>query len=705
MSDWRKTCRLLLALGIGAASLLLAFWLCGAPASRAAPSAPAAPVIQVAPATLDATLDPDDALTHTLWLTNTGDAELVFTLHEADVWTPGGSGSLRPPADPLIAPPVWEQLTARGHVRVIITLREQADLSPAYAIADWAERGRFVYARLQETAARSGGKLHDWLEAAGAQPQVLLTANAIAATLDRPLLEAVAARPEVAGVDVDEAVPVLPAAPGVPQAGPDAVEWNIARIRADEAWATLGVTGTGATVGCVDTGVMYTHPALVAAYRGNLGGGSFDHNYHWFDFVSGQGAPYDDNGHGTFVTGVMVGDDGGANQIGVAPGARWIAVKACSGGGSCPLSALHAALAWMLAPTDLSGANPDPARRPQVVLGAWGSMGCDGEFQLDLMALQAAGILPVFGVGGFGPGCCTMASPADLPEAMTAGATNASDVIAPFSSRGPSCYGEIKPEVAAPGVNIRSSFNDGGYTVWSGAAASSAHLAGTAALVFAADPTLGPLGVEAIITATALCIEDPSCGGTPCPDGANNVYGWGRIDAFEAVSLTLSGQEFDIPWLAESPISGTLGPGEGLPVSVIFDAAGLAPGSYWGMLDVESNDPLNPHVVVPVTLTVRLPCDPVGGTLLSWSPLTPTVQEVVTFTAQATGTLPIAFAWDFGDGDVGAGAVVTHAYALSGVYAVALTATNDCGAETVGGTIAVLAEPSYRLYLPIVLRQ
>src|SRR4030065_110830 len=323
----------------------------------------------------------------------------------------------------------------------------------------------------------------------------------------------------------------------VSSASPDTVEWNIAKIRADLAWSTFGVTGEGAVVGIIDTGVMYDHPALVNSYHGNLGGGTFDHNYSWFDFVNGQPEPHDPIGHGTWGAGIVSGDDGTGNQIGVAPGVDVIAVRACDY--ACSDVDLLDALDWMLAPTNLNGQNPDPTKAPDVVLGMWGGGGCDPFFQPSLSALRAAGILPVFAPGGSGPSCATIGSPAALPEALAAGATDQNDMIASFSARGPGCNGEIKPDLSAPGVHIRTRTNGPGYIITSGTSWSAAHAAGAAALVISADPLLGPNEVEDILFSPAQCLESFQCGGTPCPDGANNVYGYGRIDAFEAVSVTI----------------------------------------------------------------------------------------------------------------------------------------------------------------------
>ena len=160
----------------------------------------------------------------------------------------------------------------------------------------------------------------------------------------------------------------------------------------------------------IDSGVLFNHAALVNQYAG-YDGGSFDHNYHWFDSVNDQDTPYDDNGHGSHTMGTILGDDAppgggvGTNQIGVAPGARWIGVKAFSAGGTGSTTDIHEAFQWVLAPCDSSGANCDPARAPRIVSNSWGHPdGARTEFLPDVQALRAAGIWPVFSAGNDGTG-------------------------------------------------------------------------------------------------------------------------------------------------------------------------------------------------------------------------------------------------------------------------------------------------------------
>ena len=174
-------------------------------------------------------------------------------------------------------------------------------------------------------------------------------------------------------------------------------------------WSTFGDRGEGVVVANIDTGVAYTHPALVNQYRGNLGGGVFDHNYNWYDpsHVCGNPslAPCDNNDHGTHTMGTMVGDDGAGNQIGVAPGASWIAAKGCETS-SCSDDALLMSGQWVLAPTDLQGNNPRADLRPNIVNNSWGnSDGSNLFYQATVQAWVASGIFPAFSNGNSGSSC------------------------------------------------------------------------------------------------------------------------------------------------------------------------------------------------------------------------------------------------------------------------------------------------------------
>jgi bacillopeptidase F len=156
----------------------------------------------------------------------------------------------------------------------------------------------------------------------------------------------------------------------------------------------------------------------------------------------------------------------------------------------------------------------------------------DLTFLPDVQALRAAGIFPVFSAGNEGElGDGTVGAPAGFPESLAVGATDFDDTVASFSSRGPSFWGEFKPEVCAPGVDIRSSIPGGGYEGgWSGTSMAAPHVAGLAALLLSANRTLTLDELETFMRFTADDFGEV---------GPDNACGWGRIDAYDAVRWVL----------------------------------------------------------------------------------------------------------------------------------------------------------------------
>ncbi|HEV8627572.1 MAG TPA: carboxypeptidase regulatory-like domain-containing protein, partial [Acidimicrobiia bacterium] len=249
--------------------------------------------------------------------------------------------------------------------------------------------------------------------------------------------------------------------------------------------------------------------------------------------------PCDNVFHGTHTMGTMVGDDGdpGTNQIGVAPHARWIAAKGCEDFG-CSDFALLSSGQWVIAPTDLAGQNPRPDLAPNIVNNSWGTdFGGDPFYQATVDAWNAAGIFPAFSNGNNGFGVCgTVGAPGSYVNSYGAGAFDIDNNIADFSSLGPSPFAsELKPNLSAPGVNVRSSVPGGGYDSFSGTSMASPHVAATVALMWSAAPSLeGDIALtRQLLDDSAVDTEDLSCGGTA---DDNNVWGEGRLDAFAAVN-------------------------------------------------------------------------------------------------------------------------------------------------------------------------
>ncbi|HEY3210116.1 MAG TPA: S8 family serine peptidase [Actinomycetota bacterium] len=418
-------------------------------------------------------------------------------------------------------------------------LRSRADLSGAASIKDWTARGWYVYDRLNSVASSSQRGLQSLLKARRVSARAFWITNAIRITSKADILSAVAARTEVARVVPDWSARIETP---VRSARVSAVEWNIQRVNAPQVWSTYNDRGEGIVVANIDTGVQWNHPALVKQYRGlscPFMCLSANHNYNWFDpskVCSADGkTPCDNIGHGTHTMGTMVGDDRGSNQIGVAPRAYWMTAKGCETN-HCSGSALLASGQWMLAPKDLNGQNPRPDLRPDVVNNSWAIGPGNTFYRATVQAWVASGIFPQFAIGNSGPGCGTSNSPGDYPESYAAGAFNNIGDIALFSSRGPSAFGGIvKPNIAAPGVNVRSSVPPSTYANFTGTSMASPHVAGTVALIWAGAPSFRRdiPATRAVLDQTAVDVSDLTCGGSA---GNNNVWGEGRLDAFAAVT-------------------------------------------------------------------------------------------------------------------------------------------------------------------------
>ncbi|QKY69766.1 S8 family peptidase [Lentibacillus sp. CBA3610] len=318
------------------------------------------------------------------------------------------------------------------------------------------------------------------------------------------------------------------------------VEWNVDRVGAPETWEQ-GIDGSGTVVASIDTGVQWDHPALKENYRGyDAGSDEVDHDFNWFDATAGESEPYDDQGHGTHVTGTMVGHEtDGSNQVGVAPGAQYIAVKAFTAAGGTDADLLEAA-EWILAPTDSDG-NERADLAPDVVNNSWGGgPGLDEWYRDVVINWRAAEIFPEFSAGNTGlgnpggPG--SVATPANYPESFATGATDSDDNLADFSLEGPSPYDEIKPDISAPGAGVRSSLPGGEYGAMSGTSMAGPAVSGVAALLRQVDSSITVDEMEQVLTDTAIALTNDDY-----PESPNNGFGYGLVNAYDAVSALADG--------------------------------------------------------------------------------------------------------------------------------------------------------------------
>jgi len=447
---------------------------------------------------------------------------------------------------------VLQEMQTNGTASYYLQFANTADLSPAYTM-NWSDRGWFVYETLKAQMETSQAAVQAYLSNAGVEFRPFWINNSIYVKNSNATVLA-----GVQGFDGVEAI----TAPRVyhiyePELATDeqtmAIEPNLTVIQAPDAWAA-GFDGEGYTVANIDTGALYTHEALNASYRGKTATG-YDHNYNWLDPYDNNQAPMDGNGHGSHTMGTMVGaTPDGVNQIGVAPGASWMACRGCSTN-SCYDTQLLACAEFVTAPTDLGGGNANPDMRPVAVNNSWGdcSQSYDGWYRDVVDGWVAAGVYPVFSNGNNSncgypsdPPLNTVGNPARYGNVSGVGSTSKNtSQYANHSNKGPTDNPDpinpvdgwefLKPQFAAPGVSIRSSVptSNTSYASYTGTSMSAPHVTGMIAVLAQAAPCLaGDYEVlENVIMDTAFPVPHSSYNTHP-----NMATGFGEIRVLDAAN-------------------------------------------------------------------------------------------------------------------------------------------------------------------------
>jgi subtilisin family serine protease len=334
--------------------------------------------------------------------------------------------------------------------------------------------------------------------------------NGYAVLLPPPAVKTLLQHPGVLRVE-DDAVVTTQRKPPPPPPPAETLPWGVDRIDADLVWDTNGDltldpganTGNGVKVAVLDTGIDLTHPDLQANIRGGV------------NTINPLKSANDDNGHGTHVAGIIAAIDNDVGVIGVGPQAHLYAVKVLSRTGSGWVSDIIEGIQWSI------------QNGMQVINMSFGTSSDVQSFHDALTAAYNAGIVLVAAAGNSGPGDNTVLYPAKYAEVIAVSATDSTDAIASFSSRGP------EVELAAPGVSINSTYKGGTYKVLSGTSMASPHAAGTAALVIASGvtDTNGNGLVNDEVRAKLQTTADDL--GTA---GIDNSYGYGLVDAQEAAT-------------------------------------------------------------------------------------------------------------------------------------------------------------------------
>lgn len=370
---------------------------------------------------------------------------------------------------------------AAGQVRVLIGFR-----GPAQA-ADEAE------------IVRAGGRVHARFH----------LVPAIAASVPQAALEGLRRNPRVAYMEPDEPVELIHPveAKGGKKPPPPSGEqvcYGMQHIKADQVWPT-GIVGTLVPVAVIDTGEDYNHEDLAANHDPNNLGYDFEMGNP--DPYYSKPSPYGASDHGTHVGGIVAAVRGNnVGVVGAAPAARLYALR-CGDGWGDWTSYVVLALEWCVTHGVRVANMSIRTEETQTMNDA-------------LQACWNANVVIVAAAGNSGSGTDMVIYPARHPQVIAVAATGKNKRRASFSSQGPAV------ELAAPGVNILSTLPLNAYGQMSGTSMASPHVAGTAALVIQANPTLTNEQIRSFLIRTAVDLG---------PSGWDPSYGWGLVDALAAV--------------------------------------------------------------------------------------------------------------------------------------------------------------------------
>jgi subtilisin family serine protease len=375
---------------------------------------------------------------------------------------------------------------ANGPIPVIIQMRDEPILARRNAVAALGVQERAQQLRQhQDRLVDAQSQLKTWIRTLepGQRDEAFrhyrFAFNGMAAKVSPETLKKLKQRPDVARVFRD----------GTAKA---TVTTSVPLIGAPQMWSDYGANGQGIRVAVIDTGIDYTHPDL---------GGGFGPGFKvmgGYDFINGDADPMDDYGHGTHVAGIIAAN---GTLKGVAPGARLLAYKVLGADGSGPYSAIIAGIDRAVDP-DQDPTTNDGAQVINLSLGGPGDP--DDAISQAVDAAVSAGVVCVVAAGNSGSSYATLGSPGCARKALTVGASDDLDVMASFSSRGPSRPDfSIKPDLTAPGVSITSTVPGGGYQSMSGTSMATPHVAGAAALLLQLHPGWTPELVKAVLAERA----------------------------------------------------------------------------------------------------------------------------------------------------------------------------------------------------------
>ncbi len=452
-------------------------------------------------------------------------------------------------------------------IRVNIAFRENYNSQEMISETSHMEKQDkrdYVTSTLKEFSAQSQADLISQLNDLKSVSKVrkikaLWLVNIVNCEIKKSAIETISLRSDIASIDYDEERNIL-LAPTIDKKSNESlhemrdgreITWNVTKVNADDVWA-LGYYGAGVIVAVLDTGVNYNHTDLNDHLWTHP-----DFPNHGYDFVNGDNNPMDDHGHGTHCAGTVAGDGTSGSQTGVAPEASIMCVKLLDSGGGGYESVCWEAVEFAVD----NGA--DVLSMSFGWQHSWGTNRTAWRNVMDYV--YAADIFASVAAGNEGsqqysyPIPDNVRTPGDCPppwlhpdqtltgglsSVVCIGATDSNDNLASFSGRGPVTWefisgyndyaynpeqGLIRPDISAPGANIKSlaHYNNTGYeSGWSGTSMATPAVAGVIALMLSKNYSLTPAQLDQTIEENVAVAQNPK----------NNNYGSGRIDALASIN-------------------------------------------------------------------------------------------------------------------------------------------------------------------------
>ena len=503
-------------------------------------------------------------------------------------------------------------------IQVNIRLQDQYDVQELHQATrgmSKMQKRDHVVSELKAFASYHQSGLLNLLKTSGGVEDInpLWISNVVTCRATPEAIRQIAQRTDVKSIDLDEMRKMIDErerensvqVPGQP--GSREITWNVSHVGATSVWSQ-GYYGAGVLVAVIDTGVNYNHQDLQDHMWTH---GSYP--YHGYDFVNGDNNPMDDDGHGTHCAGTVAGDGTAGSQTGVAPEATIMALKVLDSSGSGTESGVWNAIQFAV---------DQGADVISMSLGWQHSWGVDRETWRDnFNNVLAAGMVAAVAAGNEGdeqssyPIPDNVRTPGDCPppwlhpdqtltggisSVICVGATDSSDNLAYFSSLGPctwedeSAYGDyvynggssmgiIRPDISAPGYNIKSLdyANTSGYEDgWNGTSMATPCNAGVIALMLSKNPDLTPAEIDQILEENSVQLAASK----------NNSFGSGRVNALAAVNAVPAGT--DPPNVAINPDPSNGSTTTGVPSGLSWTNGGGA-SSYTVYVGTNNGAPWN----------------------------------------------------------------------------------------------------------------